>query len=416
MTIDLSGKEWPPKTKGVGQGLLHEGYVVEGQMAALALGFPGMAMPIPADEAYVTALVIDGRQVVYGGTGGRRAHLFAALTRGVTGAVVDMAVLQDEARTTAVLTAVDGRVFATTAPGPSRPDADPHAAAAEGEGAVFVHGPQRLPYDLIQEWAFRKTPAERLAVPLPGEGIACAVKLEGTDGREQICGLGERTGTLFTYDISSGEAAIVGPADERGLFSKAMVVGPDGAVYGTGTAGRLWRFDAPAGRFETMDLAIPSQAGRAIRNHADSFAVDHDRGIIYGGGTADGVLFAFDPAAGTVRSLGQATCYRGIRGLAVTCDGRLFGISGRAGDIGHLFCYDPDAHELKDLGMIASVLGTRVYGYEFSCGVVGRDGQVFFGQHERGGHLWIYWPAIKRVPSCGSRVWSCEGRLTEGQP
>ena len=156
-----------------------------------------------------------------------------------------------------------------------------------------------------------------------------------------------------------------------------------------------------------MGLAIPAVAGREVRNQAECFALDPATGVIYGGGTEDGVLFEFDPAAGRshgvagrpgeagkIRSLGKPTCYRGTRALAVTADGRLFGTSGREGDIAHLFCFDPDERELRDLGVPVAVLGTRVYGYEFSASAVGADGQIFLGQHERGGHLWIYWPAI----------------------
>jgi outer membrane protein assembly factor BamB len=399
MVLDLAGKKWPPRPERVGWASRHDAYVIEGQMLALALGFPGMAMPIPADEAYVTALAIDRRQTVYGGTGGRNAHLFAGLTRGVTGAVIDMCVLQPDARTTAVLVASDRRVFAATAPGGPRPDSDHRAPGAEGEGALFVHKPSGLVQDLIHEWHFLKEPAEKVAVPLPGEGIACAVMAAGPDGSEQIVGIGEKTGTLFSYDIASGKAATPCRVDEHGLFSRTVVVGPDGKVYGTAAGGTLWRFDPVSHAFELTGLSIPSLAGRAIRNHADSLAVDSDRGVIYGGGTADGVLFAFDPGAGRVKSLGKVTCFRGIKGLAVTLDGRLFGISGREGDIGHLFCYDPDAAELSDLGLAVSVMGPRVHGYQFSCSVVGRDGQVFFGEYERGGHLWLYWPAIRRSPS-----------------
>jgi hypothetical protein len=393
MPLDLSGRQWPPKVRGPADHLIHAGYVVEGQMIAMPLGFPGMAMPISADDAYLTALAIDSRQVVYGGTGGRQAHLFAGMTRGLTGAVIDMAVLAEDARVTAVMATADDGVVATTAPGAPRPDGQ--AAPGEGPGSVFVHDGQRLPYDLLQEWSFRRKPAEEVAVPLPEEGIACAVLVRGPDGSQQVCGLGERTGTLFTCDVASGTVNVIGPVDDRALFSKSIVVGPDGMVYGTATAGRLWRYAPTSERLDTLDLRIPSQAGRALRNHAESFAVDCERGIIYGGGSADGILFAFSPAEHTVRSLGKATCFRGIRGLAVTPDGRLFGMSGRTGDIAHLFCYDPDGPELKDIGMVASVLGARVYGYEFSCSTMGRDGQIFFGQHERGGHLWLYCPAIR---------------------
>jgi len=120
MPIDLTKRQWPERARGIGRSLLHEGYVTEGQMIAMPLGFPGMCLPIPADEGYVTALGIDARQVVYGGTGGRRAHLFAGMTFGLTGVVLDLCVLQEDARTTSVLVGEDGQVYATTAPGAPR--------------------------------------------------------------------------------------------------------------------------------------------------------------------------------------------------------------------------------------------------------------------------------------------------------
>lgn len=396
MLLDLTNKQWPPRGGFRGRFSRHDSYVSEGQIIALPLGFPGMVEPIPGDEAYVTALTVDGHQTVYGGTGGAKAHLFVTLTRGISGATVDLTVLQDEARTTAVMVGRSGRVFATTAPGPSRPDVDPCESGVPGQGAVFVHDAERNPADLIHEWHFHRTPAERVAEPLPDEGIAYAVLVAGPNGEEKLCGLGETSGTLFLCDTESGEVETVQPVDDHGRFSKTIVVGPDGMVYGTGGDGELWRFDPTAGNLDRTGLILPSVAGREKRNAADSFAVDHDCGIIYGGGTADGVLFAFDPAAMTIKSLGKVTCFRGIKACAVTCDGRLFGISGREGDIGHMFCYYPDRHELKDLGMVASVLAERVYGYQFSCSVVGRDGQIFLGEHDRGGHVWVYFPSVRR--------------------
>ncbi len=391
MLTDLKDRQWPERVPGLGRSLLHEGYVTEGQMVALALGFRGMCMPIPADEAYVTALDIDKRQVVYGGTGGRKAHLFAAMTFGLTGIAVDMGVLQEDARVTSVMVARDGRVFAGTAPGAPLPIPDPPGYPPAGEGALYVHEPQPMPADLIHEWHIFKTPAEKLCVPLPDEGIACAVLTSAG----YVVGIGERTGTLFRYGIESGEVEVYGPVDDHGLFSKALVVGWSGAVYGTGALGALWRLPPLGGDVQKLEVRIPSVAGREVRNQADSFALDPRSGLIYGGGTADGVLFVFDPRTETVRSLGKPTCYRGVRGLAVTNDGRLFGMSGRRGDIAHLFCYEPRTHELRDLGLVASVLEERAFGYEFSCAVAGRDGQIFFGEHDRGGHVWLYCPAVK---------------------
>ncbi len=391
MLTDLKDRQWPERVPGLGRSLLHQGYVTEGQMVAMALGFRGMCMPIPADEAYVTALCIDERQVVYGGTGGRQAHLFAAMTFGLTGVAIDMGVLQEDARVTSTMVAKDGRVYATTAPGAPLPMPDPPGYPPAGEGALYVHEPEHLPADLIHEWHIFKTPAEKLCVPLEDEGIACAVMA----GDDRIVGIGERTGTLFRYHIERKEVEVLGPVDDHGLFSRTLVVTRNGDVYGTGALGALWCLTTYSHAPRKLSLRIPSVAGREMRNQADSFALDPRTGLIYGGGTADGVLFVIDPQKYTVRSLGKPTCYRGARGLAVTNDGRLFGMSGRRGDIAHLFCYDPRTPELRDLGLVASVLEERAFGYEFSCAVAGRDGQIFFGEHDRGGHLWLYCPAVK---------------------
>jgi hypothetical protein len=395
MLTDLKDRKWPERARGLGMHLLHQGYVTEGQMVALSLGFPGMCMPIPADEAYVTALGIDRRKVVYGGTGGRSAHLIAAMTFGLTGVVIDMGVLQEDARVTSVMPAVDGRVFATTAPGAPLPVFEPPGWPPAGEGALYAHDAERLPADLIHEWSISKTPAEKLCVPLQDEGIACAVLTRDMMGAELILGIGERTGTLFTYHVETKETQLHGPVDEHGLFSKALIRGRDDTVYGTGALGALWRFGPFTHGLDKLDLRIPSVASRAVRNQAESFALDRRSGLIYGGGTADGVLFVFDPKAGTVRSLGKPNCYRGVRGLAVTNDGRLFGMAGRRGDIAHLFCYEPQTHEVKDLGMVASVLESRRFGYEFSSSAVSPDGHIYFGELDRGGHVWLYCPAIK---------------------
>ncbi len=396
MPLDLTKKEWPPRGKRVGRSSVHDAYVTEGQAAALRLGFPGMVMPIDGDEAYITTLAVDDRDVVYGGTGGTRAHVFAAMIRGISGVVVDLMALEENARTTAVIEGPNKRIISTTAPGASRPDTDPQDCMAEGEGAIYFSDRFSLPPDLVHEWHFYRTQAEKACVPLPGEGIACAVLVDGADGKALLCGLGEKTGTLFLWDPESSEADLIQPVDEHEMFSHCMVRASDGTVYGTATEGTLWRFDPAAREFCMTDMALPTLAGRSKRNQADSFALDPITGVIYGGGAADGVLFAFDPAAGTVRSLGKPTGFRGCKGAAVTSDGRFFGIAGRAGEMPHLFCYTPDSHELRDLGLMGSCLAERVYGYQFACSAVGRDGQIFFGEHDRSGHLWVYWPAIRR--------------------
>ena len=60
-----------------------------------------------------------------------------------------------------------------------------------------------------------------------------------------------------------------------------------------------------------------------------------------------------------------------------------------------LFCYDPRKGELRSLGVAVSVLERRRYGYSFGDAAVGRDGQIFLGENDDLGHLWMYFPKIQ---------------------
>ena len=79
--------------------------------------------------------------------------------------------------------------------------------------------------------------------------------------------------------------------------------------------------------------------------------------------------------------------------MAVTFDGRVFGTCGHG--IANLFCFDPEEEEITDLGAVVSVIERRRYGYEFGDAVVGRDGEIVFGEDDDLGHLWLYFPRVR---------------------
>ena len=80
--------------------------------------------------------------------------------------------------------------------------------------------------------------------------------------------------------------------------------------------------------------------------------------------------------------------------MAVTLDGRLFGTMGEG--MSKLFCYDPDSRQVAGLGVAVSVFERRRYGYAFGDAAVGRDGEIVFGEDDDLGHLWLYFPKIRR--------------------
>jgi hypothetical protein len=83
-----------PGTQALRMEIQHGGFMSRGTMIAFPLCFPGATAPIPHDESFITALDVAPDGMVYGATGGRRVHLFVGMFHGVTGAVLDMGVLE----------------------------------------------------------------------------------------------------------------------------------------------------------------------------------------------------------------------------------------------------------------------------------------------------------------------------------
>ena len=79
--------------------------------------------------------------------------------------------------------------------------------------------------------------------------------------------------------------------------------------------------------------------------------------------------------------------------MAGTFDGRVYGSEGR--EIQHLFVYDPQSGETRDIGIAVSVLFHRRYGYQFAEAATGTQGEIILGEDDRGGHLWMYLPAVR---------------------
>src|ERR1700740_2362450 len=90
-----------PEIKAYLNELAHQ-FVRQGTMVAFPTCLPGMTTPIPHDESRITALDINAEGHVYGGTSGRRAHLFAAAFHGLTGIVLDAGAVPGATSTEAI--------------------------------------------------------------------------------------------------------------------------------------------------------------------------------------------------------------------------------------------------------------------------------------------------------------------------
>ena len=354
-----------PEARALIDEIVHGTFVKEGMMAAFPTCFPGASVPIPADESHITALDIGADGIIYGGTSGRAVHLFVGMFHGVTGVVFDRGKIDGANFCVAVCC---GKTrFAACVNGP-------------GGGRVVTGGLQSLPFDLIQEWGFSRTPFLDLG-KVDGEAMVHAV---ADESRSRM--YGTTVGHFFTFDFGEGPPEILAEVPAVGR----MAVASNGSIVGQDGPDHLWRYRPATLRLERHAFKLPEGSWNKVPR---TWAKDPRNGLLY---TTDdrGTLFSFDDQRGFSPPLGR-TSLAPVGPMAVTFDGRLFGFGGA--EMSKMFCYHPGRGQILNLGVAVSVLERRRYGYVFGDAVMGRDGQIVFGEDDDLGHLWLYFPRIQTV-------------------
>jgi catechol 2,3-dioxygenase-like lactoylglutathione lyase family enzyme len=347
--------------------IVHGAFVTEGTMVAFPPCFPGVTTPVPADECHITALDVAADGMVYAGTGGQAVHLLVGMFHGVTGMVLDLGVVEGAHQTAALCCGQDRFVAAVN---------------GAGGGWLVACEQQPLPFDLIQEWHIGRTPYHILGPAVPGEVILHAVA-DAT--RQQVVGVTE--GHLFVLDIAASTVAVIGEVPGRAR----LALGPENTVLGLDEGDTLWAYDVGQGSLQRRAFALPEGNWAAPHAAAMMWARDAADDTLYTA-DAEGVLYAFTPGQGFSRQ--AQTPIAPVGPMAVTLDGRLFGTMGEG--MSKLFCYDPQSGQLESLGVAVSVFERRRYGYSFGDAAVGRDGEIILGEDDNLGHLWLYFPSVRR--------------------
>lgn len=350
-------------------------FVREGRVVLRHLGWKGVIKPIPLGESAITSLARDPRGRILGATSGNRTHVFVYDPE--VDRVVDLgAVDEDSTAKNSVVVTDDGVVYVGT-------------RKSERPGKLLSF---RTDYRETLSWKPSRPKFKTVELPKPGEGIAC---MTYDRSRHLIYGITSPSGAFFTMDADGRSSKLVRQVDELGDFSDCLVVGRNGRVYGGKHWGKMYEFNPETGDLAQLDLKIPSLAGRQLYNKVDSMALDESTGKIYGGGTADGVLFCLDPTSLRIISLGKPTAQARARAVAMGKDHVVYGISGRRGGAAHLFRYDPCVGELHDLGIPLAYSEQYWHGYEFDSMATGKDGEIYMGESDRISHLFIYYPPIR---------------------
>jgi hypothetical protein len=351
-----------PDIKAYLQELAHQ-FVREGTMVAFPMCLPGMTTPIVHDECRITALDIDSEGYIYGGTSGRQAHLFAAAFHDLTGVVVDVGVVPDGTSSVSVCCA-KSRVL---------------AFVNGGRGGRAIAIPEiDLAQDWIQEWGLEPPVLQDLGECVPGEPVVHAIC---DQSRSTVIGI--TTGHLFTVDVEAGKVIVIGQVSGRGHLGMSS-----SGAFGQDEGERLWHFDLASGKIRRAAVDLPEGEWTTPLRWARGGDTDQ---LL----TADaaGRLFSFDGNK-SFHLLGR-THLAPVGPMAMIPDGRLFGFCGA--EMANLFCCDTISGSVSNFGVAASVLEQRRYGYQFGDAVTGPDGEIVFGEDDNDGHLWLYFPKIKRL-------------------
>ncbi len=353
-----------PDARQISDQIVHGAFITEGTMVAFPTCFPAMTTPLPGDESRITALDVSSDGMVYAGTSGRASHLLIGMFHGVTGMVLDMGVVEGANGCVGMVCGREAFVAATNGP--------------QG-GRLTTRKLERLPFDLIQEWHVARSPLGEVAGDLGGQKLVHMVG-DASGG----LAIGITASKLLRVDIAAAKMQVVGGVPGRGRLAR----GASGGIFGLDEGNALWRYDVDSDRLARKAVALP-----AGHRWLESMRWGRDTvsGTLY---TADseGAIFAFDEGKGFSGPLAKLPVAP-AGPMAVTLDGRLYGTFGEG--MSMLFCYNPQTRELRTLGVAVSVLERRRYGYSFGDAAVGRDGQIFFGEDDDLGHLWMYFPRIK---------------------
>ncbi len=354
-----------PEARAIVEEIGRTTFTREGLMVAFPTCFPGETVPIVHDEGRVTALDATAGGTIYGGTSGRRVHIFGANFHGLSGMVLDLGVVEDGTECAAVCCGASKVIAFVNGP--------------KG-GRVFSSAPAPLHDDLIQEWGFGRPQLAPVGEWDSGSRFIDAA----ADPTGKIV-VGATAKNLFRMDLDTMDRSVMGEVQGAGqvaFASQGGAVGKDGDSH-------LWHWNVKTKVLQRRAFALPGGSW----NHPIVWGRGAGPGLLYTA-DAEGNLFSFDEAKGFSGPLGR-TRLTPVGPMAVTLDGRLFGFCGD--EIAKMFCYAPRSGTVADLGVAASVIERRRYGYVFGDAVTGRDGEIVFGENDNSGHLWLYFPKIPEL-------------------
>lgn len=347
-------------------------YVMEGQFHAWPLSVPGECEAIEPDSSRICAVSAssDGR-LVWGATRGRGSHVFAACFKGAAGGIIDLGLLPGN--TTCVH-------LCPLSPGHPLSGTGTHSVLiAAGDDSAFSLWRQRfgVPRDAIQEPAFSHPDAECLVHRKEGRcfGLECM--------EDEIFCLTDHA--LYVLNPEPPDLVPRRTIHQDKQRPASRIAIQERTAWWIDESGRLtgchhdgsnhpWRPHITDAHDSVRLITCPPNWLLAA--------------------LPDGQILVLDPRSEYTEPIARAPL-PDIHCLAPLADGRVYGLCGSG--IGHFFRIDLEEASCTALGAVATAVGSHRYAFTFSCADVTSEGVIVFGEDDRGGHLWTYYPPVSSL-------------------
>jgi hypothetical protein len=373
-------------------------------MSGTTLGHDGVYGAVPKDESMVACLVRGEGAVFYGGTqavDGKPAWLFRGdvAKKDVHKVFCIKKVLPGQSRITSLVRDdKTGTVYGSTRnlrKGNWLPEFDFQEISTDiirDSRAKDIRPPARHVFSFK---AIKKV--NDLGIAVKGEGVYGIIYDSAT---KALYGITDHW-KIFRFDLKSRKIRIIHDLlpvpkhEERSrfaFFGKKLIMDAKGAIWGTGQDGEFFIINTNKNVIEYQDIFLPSIRGREQINGVQSWVMGPDN-IIYGGASADGILFSFDPEKRECSNLGTPHYSVGIPGIAVNSHGIVYIAAGNFDTKTHLFAYDSKKHKYIDFGVPHFKIPKSDYSWRsFHIGpmLFHVDNVLVFGNRDRWGHIGFY--------------------------
>lgn len=248
-----------------------------------------------------------------------------------------------------------------------------------------------------------------LGIPVAGEGIfSLTIDAKGNT----LYGITLPAGIFFSYSIATKKVKtyrdIAPAAKDLRLFAeyvlepedyicRALIVAKNGLVLGSAPINRMFAFNPVTEKFEFFKKEIPDVWGRRSLGQIESWAMSAN-GKLFAGNAGDGQLLEVDAVNKTIKNIGKPIMMPRLRGLALSYDGRLFGIAGALPGYAHLFSFEASKQGFKDYGnpqftMVAPGIEQGIDWRGFQLGTIAssEDGKyIVMGEDESLSQLLVF--------------------------